>query len=410
MVDATNRGDKNGHFAVIAFDLDRFTAINETFGTSAGDTVLRTVAERLREIARDGECFARSGGDHFLGLLRCDADGVNEAIARVKGIFAQPVTVDTRAVHLTATFGVSIFPEDARDESLVTQANLAMTSLRNRNTSCVQRFGPEMHNALVRQHQLGSGLRRAIDLEQFELVYQPIVDGRSLRARSGEALIRWNHPELGTVPPGAFLPASQEMGLMREIDAWVMRRACTDLAEMLRQTRGPKRISVNVSAQFLLSPEFKDVVDEALRASAVTPSLLAVEITEQALLGDQSQALDVLTWLRGRGVIVALDDFGTGYNTLSYLKLYPIDTIKIDRSFVSDIESLPYSRSVCSGIVAFAAELGLRVIAEGVETKAQEEFLLSLGCAQLQGFLYGKPMSKNAFMRTFDAAPVARAS
>ncbi len=395
--------DDGESFSVIAFDLDHFTEINATYGMPIGDTVLRMIADRLRGIALDGEYFARSGGDHFLGLLRCGAD---DAVARIASILAKPVVIDTLEIEVTATFGVSLFPRDARDESLVAQANLAMTSLRNTTVSSVRRYDPEMHASSVKQHQLGSALRRAIALDQFELAYQPIVDRRTLRVRSGEALIRWKHPELGTVQPDAFIPIAEAMGLMRTIDAWVMRRACVDFAETIWHPGCLQSISINASAQFLLSPEFKDTVEEALRTTHMPPRRLALEITERSLMGDTAHAFDTLTWLRERGVRVVLDDFGTGYNSLSYLKLYPIDALKIDRFFVSDIESVLYSRCVCSGILAFAAELGLPVIAEGVESEAQAQFLRSRGCSLLQGFLYGKPMPKDEFMQHMRGAKI----
>jgi diguanylate cyclase (GGDEF)-like protein/PAS domain S-box-containing protein len=395
-------------FAVIAFDLNHFTAINETFGASVGDAVLRTIGERLRDILRDGECIGRTGGDDFGGLLRTDGDA-SDAVARIMAALAKPVHVGTDVIDVTATMGVSVFPFDAKDETLVAQASLAMSSLKSRGIDGAQRYGPEMQRVLTERHQLRSGLRKAIDCEQFELAYQPIIDGRTRCICSSEALIRWNHPDLGMVPPGAFLPAAEEMGLMREVDAWTMRRACRDLAEM-QCSGGPPRLGVNASAQFLLSPEFEDVVTDALGESGISASSLVLEITEHALLHDHGQALKTLTWLRRLGVTIAIDDFGTGYNTLSYLKLYPIDVIKIDRSFISDIERYPYSRSVCAGILALAGELGLRVVAEGVETKAQEQFLTSLGCVRLQGYLYGKPMPKEAFISFIEAQSARRAS
>jgi EAL domain-containing protein (putative c-di-GMP-specific phosphodiesterase class I) len=186
---------------------------------------------------------------------------------------------------------------------------------------------------------------------------------------------------------------------MCEVDAWVLRRACRDFADMLRRCGGPPHLGVNGSAAFLLSPDFPDVVQSALAESGIPAEALVFEITEQSLLAERSKALERLVWLHRIGMSIAIDDFGTGYNTLSYLKMYPIDIIKIDRSFVSDLESYPYSRSVCSGILALAAELGLRVVAEGVESKAQEAFLTSIGCSRLQGFLYGKPMPKEDFIR-----------
>ncbi|HEY9084487.1 MAG TPA: EAL domain-containing protein [Candidatus Tyrphobacter sp.] len=397
-------------FTIVVFDLDGFNAVNHTFGVPAGDAVLRAVAERLRGIARDREYYGRTGGDDFAGLLRPENGDANGAVARIVSALEPPISIGTETIAVTATFGVSVFPFDAKDEGLVAQAGLALSSLKSRGLRGSQRYGTEMHRVLAEQNRLRSDLRRAFDLEHFELEYQPIVDARTLRICSCEALVRWNHPDLGAVPPNAFLPAAREMGLMRELDAWVLRRACGDFAEMHRRAGGTPRFGVNVSAQFLLAPEFKDAVDEALRSTGIPASALVLEITEQSLLAEQPQTLATLSWLRRIGVTIAIDDFGTGYNTLSYLKLYPIDVIKIDRSFVSDIESYPYSRSVCSGILALASELGLRVVAEGVETKAQEAFLTSLGCARLQGFLYGKPMPLEEFVRVICEQAAQRAS
>lgn len=407
---ATRTASNDESFAIVLFGLDRFRSINEVFGEPAGDLLLRVIAERLRAIEGVGEPFARIGGDEFAGILRIASQDAEEAIARVRAVLKPPVSIGDQQVEVTATFGVSLFPYDGNDDALLAEASIAMSWLKGHSAGGVQRYGREMKRAVAERYRLRSELRDAIDLEQLELVYQPIVDARTLRISAAEALIRWDHPALGIVPPDSFLPAAEEAGLMQEIDAWVLHRACRDAAEIARYAREPLRVSVNASASFLLAPTFKSALESALLSAAMPASALGIEITERSLLTDQARALDVLTWLRKLGVTIAIDDFGTGYNTLSYLKMYPIDIIKIDRSFVSDIERYPYSRSVCSGILALAAELGVWVIAEGVESAEQEAFLASLGCRSLQGFRYGRPMPKAEFVRLVRAPCVQRVS
>ncbi len=272
-----------------------------------------------------------------------------------------------------------------------------------------QVLSPEAERLLVERREIQSGLRGALDRDEFELYFQPIVDARSLALIGAEALIRWNHPQLGLVPPNVFLPAAEHAGLMEEIDSWVVRRACSDAASLL-QFGITLRIGVNVTAHSLTTSRFTRIFERALNASDVSPRNFVVEINEQALLVGDGEVRNTLSTMRQAGVTVALDDFGTGYNTLSYLKQFPIDGIKIDRSFVLDLEEYPYSRALCCGILAFASELGLYVTAEGVETAAQEQFLRAQGCNALQGHLYGHPTSRADFASRLERVSVLRVS
>jgi diguanylate cyclase len=389
-----------GSFGIVAFDLIDFHRINETHGTAAGDEVLRELARRLLTVAREGEYFARLGGDEFAALFRLDDGGIAEALARIEFALADPMRVGEQHVVCNAAFGVSIFPTDALDESLIVKASLAMTQTRREGAAGAERYRPEMERLFAERRLMQLSLRGALERDEFEVYFQPVVDATTLRVKGTEALIRWNHPELGVVPPNVFLSAAEEAGLMKEIDAWVFRNASRAAVSLFQRNLF---VAVNLTAHFLLAPELESALADVLQIKGARERL-CIEITEQSLLADRAQAQSAITSLRKAGVRIALDDFGTGYNTLSYLKIYPIDAVKIDRSFVSDLEEYPYSRSVCSAILALASELGLDVIAEGVETKAQEEFLRSHGCGALQGYLYGKPMPLGDLLRVVDSA------
>lgn len=382
-------------FVVVVFNLDRFTAINESFGSGGGDTLLKAIGGRLADLALDGEGFGRIGGDEFAALLRKDGGDADAGVARLRAIFEEPVAIGAAMVTPAATFGTSVFPNDASDESLVVKACLAMAQLKNRGTQGAAHYHPEMERMLAERRHLQMSLHGALDRNEFELYLQPIVEARSLAVCGAELLIRWNHPSLGVVPPGAFLPAAEDAGLSQAIDMWVLRRALREAAT-LGVSHGI-RISFNITAYSLLSTTFATALSDALAERSIASGTLVAEITEQALLADQAQARASLSLLNEAGVAIALDDFGTGYNTLSYLRMFPISTIKIDRSFIADIERYAYSRSVCSGILAFASQLGLRVVAEGVESEAQQEFLRTTGVDMLQGYLYGRPMRRAQF-------------
>jgi diguanylate cyclase (GGDEF)-like protein len=382
-------------FAIVAFDLLDFRRINESHGTAVGDDVLRAIARRLLSTARNGEYFARLGGDEFAALLHVSESNALEAVARIESILSQPIEVSGVPVTCEAEFGVSVSPADGADEFLIVKASLAMAQARQGGAAGAQRYRPEMERLIAERRLMQMTLRGALERDEFEIYLQPIVDAKTRAVQGAEALLRWNHPTFGVVPPNVFLPAAEDAGLMKDVDLWVLRHGCDTAAEMLEHG---VYVGLNLTAHLLLSAELPSAVEEVLRVPGVAERLW-IEITEQTLLADRAQAQSAIALMRSAGVRIALDDFGTGYNTLGYLKICPIDAVKIDRSFVSDLEQYPYSRSVCSGVLALASELGLYVVAEGVETEGQEEFLRARGCNALQGHLYGKAMPKNEFLQ-----------
>ncbi len=393
--EAARDGHRGTPFVVAIFDIDRFTAINDSFGSAGGDTFLRALARRLTEMARDGEAFARIGADEFAALLLVEGRDAEAATARLENAIAAPVQIGDAAVEVTATIGTSVFPFDAADESLVVKASLAMAQLKNRGAHGIARYHPDMERMLAERRHLQMSLHGALDRNEFELYFQPIVEAKTLALCGAEALLRWNHPSLGVVPPGAFLPAAEDAGLTKAIDAWVLRRIAQEAASI--EPDHSFHIGFNITAHSLLSNSFAETLRGVVASRPASNVSLVAEITEQALLADHMHAQASLSLLRENGIRVALDDFGTGYNTLSYLRMYPIDVIKIDRSFITDLERYSYSRSVCSGILALASQLGLPVVAEGVETEEQQEFLQTAGCEMLQGYLYGRPMPRTQF-------------
>ncbi len=392
------RGEDAGDddaFCVIVFDLHGFGDVNEAHGMAAGDDVLREAARRLRERAVAGAAFARIGSDEFAALVPVGSEGTSDAIARVTSLFDEPFSVAGADIPIDAVFGVSVCPFDGADESLILKASLAMTEATGSAPRRVSRYRPEMQRLIAERRLMALSLRGALERDEFEMYFQPIAEARGLQITGAEALLRWNHPDLGVIPPGIFLPAAEEAGLMKDVDLWALRHASRVAKDLF--ARG-LRVGINVSAHLLLSNEFPAAFEEVLSIPGAREHL-CFEITEQALLADRAQARSAIGLIRDSGVRIALDDFGTGYNTLSYLKLYPIDVVKIDRTFTSDLEQYQYSRSLCSGILALASRLGLYVVAEGVETKAQEQFLRAHGCHALQGHLYGRPMPRDDFLQ-----------
>ncbi|MHB8434067.1 MAG: putative bifunctional diguanylate cyclase/phosphodiesterase [Candidatus Tyrphobacter sp.] len=390
------RGETCAGVGVVIFDLVKFARINDRLGMAAGDAVLRSTASRLRTVADGAWVLGRTGGDEFACLIPVLNPGdLEQAIAKIQEALEEALLVEGETLCIRGIFGSSVCPIDACDESLVAKASLALNQQKLESASGAHAFRPEMKRMLADRHRLEVGLRGAIERDEFELYLQPIVEAGTGAICAAEALIRWNHAELGVISPNVFLPIAVSAGFMCEIDAWVLRSACR-LSAALR--RIGVRVSFNLSAAGLVSPKFSEMLDDALRISGASPSNLSVEITEQVLLSDYAQARAALVLLHERGFSIAIDDFGTGYNTLTYLKEFPIDTIKIDRSFVTDLELYPYSRSICSGILALAGEIKLRVVAEGVESNEQLEFLTSHGCSQFQGSLFGMPMPKAEFM------------
>jgi len=405
------RDDKK--FAVLFVDLDRFKRINDTLGHSIGDELLKDVAGRLAKCIRSTDSvahldpvangsikLARLGGDEFVVKLY-DIDGEDGAAmvaSRIIKELAPPFTCAGHQFVVTPSIGIALYPQDGQTgEELLMNADSAMYRAKNVGRNNFKFYSETMRTKSLHRLDLENLIRTAIEEEQFELYFQPKVDATSCRLVGAEALLRWNHPERGAIGPGEFIPIAEETGLIVPIGQWVLREACKQVKVWATSSVGAVPVSVNIS-----SHQFKDsglikAVFEALKYADIEANMLELEITESVLLQDVDKTLVELKVLKEAGISLSIDDFGTGYSSLSYLKRFPIDTIKIDRSFVKDLHKDADDAAICAAILAMSRQLGLNVVAEGVETMEQLEFLRSHGCHHIQGFICSRPLSSTQF-------------
>ncbi len=375
--------------AVVIADVDRFQDVNETFGHAIGDALVRALAERLSATVRSDDTLARLGGDEF-GVL-CEVvggeAGAVKAVTRMLRAFEQPVEAGGRVLHVAASLGVALSGgAGATAEALLRDADLAMHRAKERPGSAYELFDRGMRRRVVERLELERGLRRALERDEFVLHYQPLVSLQQRRIAGVEALVRWQHPERGMVPPNEFIPVAEETGLVVGLGRWVLEEACRAAA------RWPGYVSVNLSSRQLAAPGLAEDISRALRQSGVAPERLALELTESVLM-EETEALETL---RALGVRVMLDDFGTGYSSLDYVRRFPPDAIKIDRAFIAPVADDEGARHIVQAIVGMAAGLGVEVIAEGVETLAQAAALAALGCDLAQGFGLARPAAAEA--------------
>jgi diguanylate cyclase (GGDEF)-like protein/PAS domain S-box-containing protein len=399
--------DRRG-FAVLFLDLDRFKTINDTLGHNPGDDVLREVATRLQSVIRDGDVVARPGGDEFIILLprAADATEIQSVSRRLLRALAAPMAAGGRELYVTASIGAAMYPAHGRDaESLIAHADAAMYRAKGMGGNRYSMFEASMETVTVDRLSLEHDLRLAIDRDELELRYQPIVAIDTNEVVGCEALVRWRHPVRGLIAPETFIGIAEETGTIVGIDRWVLRAAC-GAAARIRTVIPEFRMSVNVSSRDLREPDLPDAISRALADHGLPPRALSVEVTESVALDDS--VLPVLTKLHGLGVNVAMDDFGIGYSSLSYLKRLPISVLKVDRSFVRDVANDKYDEAIISSIVAIAHGLGFRVIAEGIEHESQLRRLAALGCDEAQGFYFGRPQTLAAFERYVRGSQSAR--
>jgi diguanylate cyclase (GGDEF)-like protein len=394
----THRDDSFG--ALFYVDLDHFKDLNDTLGHAAGDRLLVSVGERLKASIRGVDTVARSGGDEFLIVLSdlASSDAAAVVAKTVLRALSQPFSVDGHEMFVTASIGISQFPTDGVDvETLIRDADTAMYQAKKHGRNKYQFYGPNMHEQAVKMLSLHNELRRALENEEFVIQYQPIIELSSGALTGVEALLRWRHPSKGMLMPSEFIGAAEDNGTIVPIGDWVLRETCKQIRRWRDAGFDNLRMTVNVSALQLNQPDFLLTVADAVLAAGVDPRALDLEITETAVMIDPERAIGMLSELRGMGIRISLDDFGTGYNSLGYLKRLPIDGIKIDRSFVDDIATDTFDTAITESIVSLCHHVGLRVTAEGVETRAQLELLQDLGCDEIQGFCVSAALEPSRF-------------
>ena len=397
---AMHRADREGTLAAVLFlDLDRFKHVNDSLGHSAGDLLLQQVAERLQDAVRRQDTVARQGGDEFTLLLDGLHDGERAAglAQKLVDAIALPFVVDGHELFLGASIGISVYPVDGRDvESLLRNADAAMYRAKEAGRNTYAFYSEEMTSHALERVLIEGQLRRAIERDELVLHYQPQIDLASGRLVGVEALVRWEHPTEGILPPARFIPVAEESGLMLPLGEWVLREACRQTKAWLDAGLEIARVAVNVAGPQIQRGQLGETVRRVLAQTGLPPERLELEITEDFLMAHAEQTVALLTELRSLGVGLAIDDFGTGYSSLAYLKRLPVDKLKIDRSFVYDLPSDENDAAIANAIIALGRSLRIRVIAEGVETPAQRQFLIATGCDEAQGYLFSRPLAADA--------------
>lgn len=382
--------------AVLFLDLDRFKNINDTLGHILGDELLRHVAKRLSScVPREG-VLARIGGDEFAVLLpaltaRAEAERVAKDIV---DRFTQPIALGERSLYVSISVGISLYPDDGDDcPTLIKNADMAMYCAKEEGGNRYRFFTPGMRLETVQRWQLENGMRQALELGELQLVYQPQVEAQTGRMVGVEALLRWHHPEQGVMSPATFIPLAEETGFIVPIGDWVLRTACAQAKAWQEAGLPPIRVAVNLSARQFQEGRLEATVRRVLAETGLEPQFLELEITEGIMMTNHTQTVEQLHRLKALGVKVAIDDFGTGYSSLGYLKKFPIDTLKIDKSFIRDCTDVPEDAAIVKAVIALAKNLNIPVVAEGVENPRQLAFLCAEGCDVIQGYLYSPPVS-----------------
>jgi diguanylate cyclase (GGDEF)-like protein len=396
--------------AVMFVDLDHFKNINDTLGHEAGDTLLHEVAQRLKSCMRDSDTVARLGGDEFVVLLPCanDRDGVAAVAQKIIGVLAQPFAIAGQEFRVTASVGISCYPDDGNDEpTLMKHADIAMYQAKEEGRNSFMFYSPAMNRHSIERLAFESSLRVALEAQQFHIHYQPKVDCRTGRMTGVEALLRWRHPELGAVSPTKFIPVAEEMGLIVPLGRWVLQTVCRQHMAWVRQGLPPVRVAVNLSARQFSDDGLLGDVTSILAEMGMNPAHLELEITESMLMSQPEKARQVLEAFKRLGIWLSVDDFGTGYSSLSNLKRFPIDTIKVDRSFVRDLPTNQEDQAITDAIIGMAKTLNMSVVAEGVETHGQAQFLREHGCDEIQGFYFSRPVAPDAIADMLRVNPEA---
>jgi diguanylate cyclase (GGDEF)-like protein len=381
---------------VLFIDLDRFKDVNDSLGHNVGDLLLRSVVARLHDALGHADMIARLGGDEFVVLVKQQGDGVAVAIETIDAIqaaLAQPFVIGGSQLQVSASIGVSSFPGDGDDaQTLLKHADMAMYGAKQRGKNTYQMYVRQMSMSLHRRVEMEAQLRHAVENGEFTLAYQPRIDLRSNHCTGVEALLRWNNPALGAVAPNDFIPVAEETGAIVPIGAWVLREACRQAAEWRERGIGPIHVAVNLSARQFADPRLHESILDALEDAGLPGEFLELELTESMVMRHPEQAVRWLAAIKRTGVRLSIDDFGTGYSSLAYLNRFPIDTVKIDRSFIRNVPDSHSDTQITSAVIALGHSLGLSVIAEGAETQKQIDFLRQEGCDEVQGYFFSRPI------------------
>jgi len=387
---------RDGRFLAVALlDLDQFKYINTHLGQEAGDQLLREASQRLRQTLPAAMGLARTGGDEFAAILS-GVEGPGEAqsqVERLRQCLSEPFVLLGKPIRVTTSAGLTLFPQDAHSaQALLAYAEAAMYSAKERGRDQCQRFSPELAAAASRRVDLEHALRGALGAGQFELYYQPKLRAEDLAVAGLEALLRWRRPGHGLVSPAEFIPLAEQLGLLVQIGPWVVEEACRQMAHWREQGLGTVSVAVNLSPSQLKSHSLLDSVCNSVTAHGIGAGQLELEVTESMMMDEPEAAIAVLQELSSEGVQISIDDFGTGYSSMAYLKRLPVNTLKLDRHFVTGVATDPRDGDLCAGVIALAHKLGLKVVAEGVETEAQASALKERDCDMFQGYLYSRPL------------------
>jgi diguanylate cyclase (GGDEF)-like protein/PAS domain S-box-containing protein len=381
--------------AVLFLDLDHFKVVNDSLGHSVGDELLRHVTRRLKDCVRDGDTVARVGGDEFTIVIQelSSRDEAEVVAAKVLRAVAEPLEVNGHQLYVTTSIGITVFPEDGEDaEAMLKNADTAMYQAKARGRNTYQVATRELSRSTQERMSLENSLHVALERGELELLYQPQIDVETMTMVGMEALLRWNHPERGVILPEHFIGMAEDRGLILPIGEWVIREACHEARRFQKRGFPFLRVAVNISPRQFRDPTLLTTVQSAIEQSGIDPRTLELEITENVAMEDADLTMSTLAQFRSSGVTIAIDDFGTGHSSLSYLKRFPIDALKIDKAFVADLPDKFEDAAIVSSVIQLANGLGLRVVAEGVETREQLEFLRENGCREVQGFYFSYPV------------------
>jgi diguanylate cyclase (GGDEF)-like protein len=388
-------------FAVMFIDLDRFKIINDTLGHGAGDLLIKDTAARLKDCLRQSDVVARLGGDEFVVLLQetKDTSQVGAIAKKVLSTIVKPLVIHEQECRVTASIGISMFPTDAEDEqSLTKHADAAMYLAKEQGRSSFRFYSKDIKTQSIERLMLETSLRRALERNEFLLYYQAKQDLRTRNISGVEALLRWRHPDLGIMLPNQFIPLAEETGLIVPIGRWVLETACGQNSAWRKQGLPPIRIAVNLSPRQFADEHFLSSLSSILKSANMPPELLELEITESMVMQNVGRAVWLLGALKKMGIRLAIDDFGTGYSSMSLIKQFPIDTIKVDQSFIREIPTDPDDRAITEAIIALGKALDLTIVAEGVETQEQEKFLREHACDEIQGYIFSTPIPGDDFV------------